>query len=133
MRTPPIAQQQQRLRLNYFGWLFRLFLITAAGWWDARIQQVYGSLKGAASQVWASVFRTTTHVCASPGCPAGCNLQDELFASFENVLAMADRRGEPYARIVLENSGIAEPQVSGCLMFPTTQDVYVLAALAFVC
>lgn len=43
-------------------------------------------------------------------CPlAGCNLQDELFASFENILAMADKRGEPYARIVLENSGVAEP------------------------
>ncbi|KAL6762527.1 CobW/HypB/UreG, nucleotide-binding domain-containing protein [Haematococcus lacustris] len=43
------------------------------------------------------------------GC-ACCNMQDELFASFEQVLAMADKRGEPYARIVLENSGVAEPQ-----------------------
>lgn len=42
------------------------------------------------------------------GC-ACCNLQDELFASFEQVLTMADQRGEPYARIVLENSGVAEP------------------------
>jgi hypothetical protein len=42
----------------------------------------------------------------------GCNLQDELFASFEQVLALADKRGEPYARIVLENSGVAEPHVS---------------------
>ncbi|GFH32607.1 CobW C-terminal domain-containing protein, partial [Haematococcus lacustris] len=31
-------------------------------------------------------------------------MQDELFASFEQVLAMADKRGEPYA------SGVAEPQ-----------------------
>lgn len=44
------------------------------------------------------------------GC-ACCNLQDELFASFEQVLALADRRGEPYSRIVLENSGVAEPHV----------------------
>ncbi|KAG2438247.1 hypothetical protein HYH02_010946 [Chlamydomonas schloesseri] len=43
------------------------------------------------------------------GC-ACCNIQDELFASFEQVLALADKRGEPYARIVLENSGVAEPQ-----------------------
>eukprot|EP00195_Chlamydomonas_chlamydogama_P007941 CAMPEP_0202896436 /NCGR_PEP_ID=MMETSP1392-20130828/5445_1 /ASSEMBLY_ACC=CAM_ASM_000868 /TAXON_ID=225041 /ORGANISM="Chlamydomonas chlamydogama, Strain SAG 11-48b" /LENGTH=565 /DNA_ID=CAMNT_0049581799 /DNA_START=114 /DNA_END=1811 /DNA_ORIENTATION=- len=43
------------------------------------------------------------------GC-ACCNLQDELFTSFEKILALADRRGEPYARIVLENSGVAEPQ-----------------------
>ncbi|GFR40301.1 hypothetical protein Agub_g483 [Astrephomene gubernaculifera] len=43
------------------------------------------------------------------GC-ACCNIQDELFASFEQVLALADKRGEPYTRIVLENSGVAEPQ-----------------------
>lgn len=43
------------------------------------------------------------------GC-ACCNAQDELFASFEQVLALAAKRGEPYARIVLENSGVAEPQ-----------------------
>ena len=30
--------------------------------------------------------------------------------SFEQVLALADKRGEPYTRIVLENSGVAEPQ-----------------------
>mmetsp|Transcript_2194 Transcript_2194/g.3610 ORF Transcript_2194/g.3610 Transcript_2194/m.3610 type:complete len:598 (+) Transcript_2194:105-1898(+) len=43
------------------------------------------------------------------GC-ACCNLQDELFASFEQILTMGDKNGEPYARIVLENSGVAEPQ-----------------------
>ncbi|KAF6251859.1 putative metallochaperone [Scenedesmus sp. NREL 46B-D3] len=43
------------------------------------------------------------------GC-ACCTLQDELFASFEQIMALADKRGEPYARIVLENSGVAEPQ-----------------------
>ena len=31
------------------------------------------------------------------GC-ACCNLQDELFASFEQILDLADRRGAPYAR-----------------------------------
>lgn len=29
---------------------------------------------------------------------AGCNLQDELFASFEQIVALADKRGDPYAR-----------------------------------
>lgn len=43
------------------------------------------------------------------GC-ACCTLQDELFASFEQILALGDKRGEQYARIVLENSGVAEPQ-----------------------
>jgi len=43
------------------------------------------------------------------GC-ACCSIQDELFASFEQVLAMADKNGTPYTRIVLENSGVAEPQ-----------------------
>ena len=42
--------------------------------------------------------------------PAGCTIQDELFASFEEVLSMADRNGMKYDRIVLENSGVAEPQ-----------------------
>jgi G3E family GTPase len=42
--------------------------------------------------------------------PAGCNLQDELFASFEKILALSDQRGEPYTRIILENSGVAEPK-----------------------
>uniref|UniRef100_A0A7S3R780 CobW C-terminal domain-containing protein n=1 Tax=Dunaliella tertiolecta TaxID=3047 RepID=A0A7S3R780_DUNTE len=42
------------------------------------------------------------------GC-ACCTLQDELFASLEQIIALADKRGEPYARIVLENSGVAEP------------------------
>ena len=41
---------------------------------------------------------------------AGCTLQDELFASFEKILALADQRGEPYTRIILENSGVAEPK-----------------------
>jgi G3E family GTPase len=40
----------------------------------------------------------------------GCSIQDELFGSFEQLLALADARGGTYDRIVLENSGVAEPQ-----------------------
>lgn len=29
---------------------------------------------------------------------AGCTLQDELFVSLEQIIMMADKRGEPYAR-----------------------------------
>lgn len=43
------------------------------------------------------------------GC-ACCTLQDELFSSFEQILALADRKGDAYRRIILENSGVAEPQ-----------------------
>lgn len=43
------------------------------------------------------------------GC-ACCNLQEELFASIKTIVDNADQRGEPFARIVLENSGVAEPQ-----------------------
>jgi hypothetical protein len=41
---------------------------------------------------------------------AGCTIQDELFASFEQVLGLGDKNGVQYDRIVLENSGVAEPQ-----------------------
>lgn len=41
---------------------------------------------------------------------AGCSIADELFDSFENLLKVAERRGITYDRIVLENSGVAEPQ-----------------------
>lgn len=37
-------------------------------------------------------------------------MQDELFLSFEQILAVSDRSGKPFDRIVLENSGVAEPQ-----------------------
>ncbi|KAK9819758.1 hypothetical protein WJX72_002032 [[Myrmecia] bisecta] len=43
------------------------------------------------------------------GC-ACCSIQDELFASFQQLLDMADKRGSTYDRFVLENSGVAEPQ-----------------------
>lgn len=42
------------------------------------------------------------------GC-ACCSLQDELFSSFEALLALSDERGMPYDRLILENSGVAEP------------------------
>ena len=41
---------------------------------------------------------------------AGCTIQDELFLSFEQVLAIGEKNGVKYDRIVLENSGVAEPQ-----------------------
>ena len=40
----------------------------------------------------------------------GCSVQEELFMSFEQVLAVSDRNRTPFDRIVLENSGVAEPQ-----------------------
>jgi G3E family GTPase len=43
------------------------------------------------------------------GC-ACCSIADELFDSFENLLNIAKKRGIVYDRIVLENSGVAEPQ-----------------------
>jgi G3E family GTPase len=43
------------------------------------------------------------------GC-ACCSIADELFDSFENLLRIAEKRGITYDRIVLENSGVAEPQ-----------------------
>jgi G3E family GTPase len=45
-----------------------------------------------------------------PHTTAGCSIADELFDSFENLLKVAQRRGITYDRIVLENSGVAEPQ-----------------------
>ena len=43
------------------------------------------------------------------GC-ACCSIADELFDSFDNLLNIAKKRGVQYDRIVLENSGVAEPQ-----------------------
>lgn len=40
----------------------------------------------------------------------GCSIADELLTSFENLLRVAARRGITYDRIVVENSGVAEPQ-----------------------
>uniref|UniRef100_A0A1D2AFQ4 CobW C-terminal domain-containing protein n=2 Tax=Auxenochlorella protothecoides TaxID=3075 RepID=A0A1D2AFQ4_AUXPR len=43
------------------------------------------------------------------GC-ACCSIADELMASFANLLELSDKRGTSYDRIILENSGVAEPQ-----------------------
>uniref|UniRef100_A0A061RBY9 Cobalamin synthesis protein n=1 Tax=Tetraselmis sp. GSL018 TaxID=582737 RepID=A0A061RBY9_9CHLO len=43
------------------------------------------------------------------GC-ACCNVQDELFASFEQLIKLMDTRGEAFDRLILENSGVAEPK-----------------------
>lgn len=72
-------------------------------------------VSGPASAVYASVWGPPLSIAASVMllkctptsllrhllllcCAAGCNLQDELFASFEQIVALADKRGEPYAR-----------------------------------
>ncbi|RMZ52016.1 hypothetical protein APUTEX25_001210, partial [Auxenochlorella protothecoides] len=39
-----------------------------------------------------------------------CSIADELMASFANLLELSDKRGTSYDRIILENSGVAEPQ-----------------------
>ena len=33
-----------------------------------------------------------------PTTAAGCSISDELFGSFDNLLALADKRGVPYDR-----------------------------------
>jgi len=43
------------------------------------------------------------------GC-ACCNVQDELFGSFEQLLKLMDTRGTKFDRFILENSGVAEPK-----------------------
>jgi hypothetical protein len=56
--------------------------------------------------------------------PAGCNLQDELFASFEQIMALADKRGEPYARCAsASSSGVVatwQQQSRGVAIAPLT-------------
>eukprot|EP00951_Prasinocladus_malaysianus_P002449 scaffold17311_cov47-Prasinocladus_malaysianus.AAC.1 len=39
-----------------------------------------------------------------------CNVQDELFASFDQLLKLMDSRGTKFDRFILENSGVAEPK-----------------------
>jgi len=43
------------------------------------------------------------------GC-ACCSVQDELFASFEQLIKLMDSKGTPFDRFILENSGVAEPK-----------------------
>ena len=45
-----------------------------------------------------------------PVSPSGCSIQEELMMSFEQLLTISDRTGKPFDRIVLENSGVAEPR-----------------------
>lgn len=56
-----------------------------------------------------SVSDLTDTIELANGC-ACCSIVDELFDSFANLLQIADRRGIKYDRIILENSGVAEPQ-----------------------
>jgi hypothetical protein len=39
-----------------------------------------------------------THELTSSVAPIGCSIQDELFASFEELLGLADKRGSTYDR-----------------------------------
>jgi hypothetical protein len=55
-------------------------------------------------------------------CDTGCTIQDELFVSFEQVLAIADKNGVQYDRIVLENSGVAEPKNIRDLFIESAED-----------
>jgi len=56
-----------------------------------------------------SVSDLTDTIELANGC-ACCSIVDELFDSFANLVQIADRRGIKYDRIILENSGVAEPQ-----------------------
>jgi hypothetical protein len=53
-------------------------------------------------------------VCSPLCLCAGCTLQEELFASFEQIMALADKRGQPYARwAVTAQRGGGRMQVRG--------------------
>ena len=61
------------------------------------------------SEGFKSTSDLTDTIELANGC-ACCSIADELFDSFENLLNIAKKRGIQYDRIVLENSGVAEPQ-----------------------
>lgn len=64
---------------------------------------------GSETSTKASTADLTDTIELANGC-ACCSIADELFDSFENLLKVAEKRGIKYDRIVLENSGVAEPQ-----------------------
>ena len=64
---------------------------------------------GSNSNSFKSTADLTDTIELANGC-ACCSIADELFDSFENLLNIAKKRGIKYDRIVLENSGVAEPQ-----------------------
>lgn len=61
------------------------------------------------TETFKSTSDLTDTIELANGC-ACCSIADELFDSFENLLNIAKKRGIRYDRIVLENSGVAEPQ-----------------------
>lgn len=76
----------------------------------------------------------TRGICVPPCMCAGCNMQDELFASFEQVLALADKRGEPYARYKagMHDAGMPANSVHECMRVhgrrpPTSYNVWIRA------
>ena len=64
---------------------------------------------GSNSNSHKSTADLTDTIELANGC-ACCSIADELFDSFESLLKVARKRGIKYDRIVLENSGVAEPQ-----------------------
>ena len=46
---------------------------------------------------------------------AGCSLQDELFASFEQLLALADEKGTTYDRCEHSSSAVSAPLLDSAL------------------
>lgn len=53
---------------------------------------------------------------------AGCSLQDELFASFEQLLALADEKGTTYDRSEPSSSAVPAPLsllTAACIMLNT--------------
>ncbi|KAL4855709.1 COBW domain-containing protein [Chlorella vulgaris] len=70
-------------------------------------------IRGAAGpkegQTTATTSDLTDTIELANGC-ACCSIADELFDSFANLIQLSDKRGVPYDRIILENSGVAEPQ-----------------------
>lgn len=80
---------------------------------DAKLIRNDNNKASAANGSAAPESRSTTDLAdtieLANGC-ACCSLQDELFSSFQQLLDLADKNGSKYDRLVLENSGVAEPQ-----------------------
>ena len=58
----------------------------------------------------ATIAKMSDTVELENGC-ACCDASEELFQSLWQLVALGDRRGEPFDHIVIENSGVAEPRI----------------------
>lgn len=76
---------------------------------DAKLIRGTDKSSGRGDEKKNSTADLTDTIELANGC-ACCSIADELFDSFENLLKIAKKRGITYDRIVLENSGVAEPQ-----------------------